>query len=158
MKPTMMFTIIAITTIILMVVFDISLAPNAKEIIASNIPSDVLFVCPVDKSAWTSLANTLVSFKKPIKFAFFFALMILISVWSWALYQNLLKDKFDRGSFKSPWGYTKALFWAAVIMFMLMKTPTYFRFVQVDGLKGNWVLCDANSKGAQMKKIEKIHD
>ena len=159
MKPTMLFTLITIIAIILMVAFDISLAPEAVKIDVSNIPPDVLFVCPVDKqSVWISIANAFTALKRPINIAFFFALMMLMSLWLWALYQNLLKDKFDRASFKGPWAYTKALFWSVVIVLVLMKTPNYFRFVQVDGLNGNWVICNADSKNAQMQKIEKIHD
>ena len=157
MKKTMMFTIIAIVSIILMVVFDISLPTKTEYMLASKIPADSLFVCPVGKSAWTSLAHNLMMFSKPIKVAFFFSLMILIAVWLWALYQNLLKDKFDRASFKTPWGYTKLLFWATICVFMLMKTPNYFRFVQVDGREGNWVLCDSSVKNAQLETIDKIH-
>ena len=158
MKQTMMFAIMATVAIILMVAFDVRLNPNAVPVSVGDIPPNALFVCPVGESAWTSAAHMLMNIKKPIQIGLVFATLVLISVWAWALYQNLLKDKFDRGVYKNPWGYTKLLFWACVVVFMLMKTPDSFRFVHVDGLTGDWVLCDATSKNARMENINKIHD
>lgn len=160
MKPTMMFAIMATVAIILMVLFDIRLNINAvpASVSVGDIPPDALFVCPVGNSGWTSVANLLTTAKKPIKIGLLFAAMVLFAVWAWALYQNLLKDKFERATYKTPWGYTKLLFWTCVVVFILMKTPDSFRFVQVDGLSGNWVLCDATSKDARMENIDKIHD
>ncbi|MBR5904163.1 MAG: hypothetical protein IKZ49_01355, partial [Alphaproteobacteria bacterium] len=81
----------------------------------------------------------------------FFAFMVLVLMfsWGWALYQNLLKDKFSADAYKNPWELTKAIFWMAVVVFVLFKTPDYFRQVEVRGHGANWVLCENTSDGAR---------
>ena len=80
-------------------------------------------------------------------------------LWMWALYQNLLKDKFNRDSFKKPWMFTKFLFWAIVIMTVLMKTPDYFRAIEIDGARGQYVLCESSTPGAKIvKNAQWVHD
>ena len=58
---------------------------------------------------------------------------------------------------KRPWAATKLLFWALVIVLMLVKTPNYFRTVYVDGARGEWVLCESNTPGARAATASKIH-
>ncbi|MEE1030177.1 MAG: hypothetical protein UIC65_04085 [Alphaproteobacteria bacterium] len=157
MKPTMMFTVIMITAIVLMVSFGISLGPNTPIALNDAVAPNALFVCPVKDSGWTQIAAGIGQFTRPLVISLFFAIMILAAVWGWALYQNLLKDKFDRGSYKNPWAFTKLLFWAAIIVFMLIKTPDYFRIVHLDGDNGAWVLCDNNTPGARAVHANKVH-
>lgn len=157
MKPTMMFAIIMLAVIVLMVSFNVSLSPNAPIVLNDAVAPNALFVCPVTDSFWTQVAGGLSQVKRPLVIAFFFAVMILIAVWSWALYQNLLKDKFDRGSFKKAWGFTKLLFWATIIMHILIHTPDSFRTVHIDGANGEWVLCDNNTPGARAVHANKVH-
>ena len=157
MKPTMMFAIMMLTAIVLMVSFDISLSSNTPIVLQDAVAPNALFVCPVTDSVWTKIAAGLAHAKRPLVIGFVFAAMILAAVWSWALYQNLLKDKFDRGAYKNPWAFTKLLFWAAVIVFMLVRTPDSFRLVHIDGANGDWVLCDNNTPGARAVHADKVH-
>jgi hypothetical protein len=73
------------------------------------------------------------------------------------MYQNLLKDKFVRDAFKKPWAATKMLFWALVVVLLLVKTPNYFRTVHVDGTNTNWVLCESNTPGARAVRADAVH-
>ena len=41
------------------------------------------------------------------------------------------------------------LFWAVVIIFMLMMTPNYFRSVHVNGVNRDYVLCEFGDDGAR---------
>ena len=75
--------------------------------------------------------------------------LVLTFSWGWALYQNLLKDKFSADAYKNPWALTKAVFWMAVAFFILFQTPNYFRRVEVRGHGDNWVLCENTSAGAR---------
>jgi hypothetical protein len=138
-----------ITAIVLMVSFDITLFPNAAIELSTDISPNALFVCPVKQDTWARIASGLSMIKRPLLIGFFFAAMVLSAIWVWALYQNLLKDKFDRGAYKKPWAFTKLLFWAAVIVFMLIKTPDSFRTVHLQGAEGDWVLCENNTPGAR---------
>ncbi len=156
MKPTMIFAIMALTAIVLMVAFDISLSPHSAIQLSADISTNALYVCPIKESVWTSIAQGLGMVTKPLTIGLVFALMILSAFWSWALYQNLLKDKFDRGAYKTPWGATKLLFWACVILMLLIKTPDYYRTVHLEGADGNWVLCDSNTPGAQAVHANKV--
>lgn len=157
MKPTMMFAIMMVTAIVLMISFDISLSPNAPIVLNDTVAPNALFVCPVTKSIWTDIASGIGVLRRPLLIGLFFAIMILTAVWSWALYQNLLKDKFDRGTYKNPWAYTKLLFWASIVVFMLIRTPDSFRTVHIDGANGDWVLCDNNTPGARAVHADKVH-
>ena len=93
----------------------------------------------------------------PVFTGFLFALMLLIVVWAWAMYQNLLKDKFNRDSFKTPWAMTKALFWAVVIILLMIKTPNYFRTVYVRGDNTAYVLCENNTPGARAVRADAVY-
>ena len=90
--------------------------------------------------------------------ALFFAIMVLAFSWGWALYQNLLTDSFKRDSFKKPWQMTKWLFWASVIVLLFVMTPNYFRTVHVDGMPGEYVLCDSFSGNATAVPANTVHN
>lgn len=160
MKKTMIFTIIALIVIILMTAFGISLLSVSPIKVPADLAPNVLYVCPVnDDSAWQQLATNLTHARKPITVGIFFAAMILMAVWMWTVYQNLLKDKFNRDSFKKPWAFTKLLFWCIIILTVLMKSPNYFREVQIDGARGRYVLCENTSQGAKVvKNAQLVHD
>lgn len=159
MKPTMMVAVMMITAIVLMISFDISLSTSTSAItLDPSVAPNALFVCPVPQdSVWAEIASGLSILKRPLLIGLFFAVMVLTAVWLWALYQNLLKDKFDRNAFKNPWGFTKMLFWGAVAIFILIRTPDSFRIVHIDGATGDWVLCDNNTPGARAVHADKVH-
>lgn len=150
MKPSMIFAIIMLTAIVLIVSFDLQLSPTVPiELPASVDAGSVLYVCPAASDMWDSIAHGIHPFIRPITIGFFFAAMILLFVWGWALYQNLLKDKFDRASFATPWSFTKFLFWTMVIIAVAIATPNYFKIVHLTNWSGDYVLCDSNTPNAQ---------
>jgi hypothetical protein len=157
MKPTMLFAIVMLSAIVLMTAFNFTLTPVATETAARVAGPEILYVCPAESSVWDTLANALGYFTRPIVIAFCFAVILLLFTWGWALYQNLLKDKFVRDAFKTPWAFTKMLFWGAVAIFILIRTPDSFRIVHIDGATGDWVLCDNNTPGARAVHADKVH-
>ena len=157
MKPTMMFAVVLLTAIVLMTAFNITLGPtDVVTVSAANAPN-ALYVCPADGGIWEKLAMGFAMFRRPLIIGFFFALIVLLFTWGWALYQNLLKDKFVRDAFKTPWAFTKLLFWAVVIMSLLLATPNHFRTVHLTGASGNWVLCDNNTPGNKPVYADAVH-
>ncbi len=158
MKPTMMFAIIMMTAIILMTVFNINFAPTEPIALSETVAASALYVCPAKVSFWDGLANGMAMLKKPLIIGFYFALILLVFVWAWALYQNLLKDKFMRDAYKNPWAYTKMLFWAVVIVCLVMYTPNHFRSVKVSGTNTDWVLCESNTPGAKAVNETTVHN
>lgn len=157
MKPTMLFAIVLLTAIILMTSFDIQLSPTQPLVVAPEAAPTTLYVCPAASKTWDMLAQAFGQFTRPLIIGFFFAVILLCFSWAWAMYQNLLKDKFVRDAFKTPWAATKLLFWAVVILSMLAFTPNYFRSVRVDGTNGNWVLCENNTPGARAVRSDTVH-
>lgn len=157
MKPTMMFAVVMMTAIILMTAFNITLGPTEVVSVSAINAPNALYVCPAGGGMWETLANGFSMFRRPLIIGFFFALIVLLFTWGWALYQNLLKDKFVRDAFKTPWSFTKLLFWAVVIMSLLMATPNYFRTVHLTGASGDWVLCDNNTPGARPVRASAVH-
>lgn len=156
MKPTMLFAIVMLTSIVLMTTFDLQLAPTKALQVSTDIAPNVLYVCPAASHAWDTIASAMTTLKQPIIIAFFFGAIILLFSWAWAMYQNLLKDKFNRDSFKAPWSFTKFGFWALVIILMLMMTPNHFRTVHIQGAKGDWVLCENNTPGARAVRADVV--
>lgn len=157
MKPTMLFAIILLTSIVLMTAFDINLSPTTPIVLSAENTPNALFVCPATSNTWDTLARGLGQFTRPLIIGFFFAVILLCFSWAWAMYQNLLKDKFVRDAFKTPWGLTKMLFWGVLIVMLLVKTPNYFRTVHVDGTNTNWVMCESNTPGARAVRADAVH-
>jgi len=151
-KPGLFFTICALAMILLAAHFGMGLGGADIVKLRQGIdPNNVLYVCPVDSGNWSSFAESLSFAKKYIFRGFLFVFIILVFNWAWALYQNLVKDKFSADAYKNPWGFTKIFFWAAVICTILSMTPNYFRtvHVHVKGHVTNWVLCENNSANAR---------
>ena len=158
MKPTMIFTIVMMIIIILMTAFDVHFGANVPLDVAPDKMAHTLFVCPVEQGGiWAIFSTMLKRATKPITIGFSFAILMLMFSWGWALYQNLLKDKFSRDVYKNPWAFTKMTFWALVAVLLAAATPTYFRTVKVEGSNEKWVLCENNSPRAVAVPAEKVH-
>ncbi|MBR5625374.1 MAG: hypothetical protein IKW67_01155 [Alphaproteobacteria bacterium] len=156
MKKTMIFTILALIMILMMVSFDISFSPNAPIPVPESVAPNALYVCPAASPAWEQYASILAKFRRPIVIGFFSVGILLCFIWAWSLYQNLLKDKFNRDSFKKPWGATKFFFWAIIIVIILMATPNHFRTVHLKNNPQNWVLCESNTPGAKVAPADMV--
>ena len=146
MKPTMIFALAMLTFVTLMAALDVHLGDISPTVhVPENMLGNVLYVCPAESHGWDSAANVLRAMRTPLILMMFFALAMLLFAWGWALYQNLLKDKFNQNAFLKPWGFTKILFWAVVILMLVMHTPNHYRIVHVRGYDGNLVLCENNT-------------
>ncbi|MDW2958487.1 MAG: hypothetical protein R8M37_01595 [Alphaproteobacteria bacterium] len=157
MKPTMLFAIILMISIVLMTSFNLTLSPTESLTVSAAMSPQALYVCPDTDSFWTPLSDGLVQLRRPIIIGFIFVGILLVFIWGWALYQNLLKDKFSRDTYKKPWGFTKLAFWAIIIVSMLMSTPNHYRMVRIDGAPGDWVLCENNTPGAKVVRASAVH-
>lgn len=150
MKPTMLFAIILITVIILASAFDLTLSTVTPVAVPDNLIGAVLYVCPIDNTGvWHTISAGLRPFSRYITIAFFFALIMLFFLWGWGIYQNLLKDKFNKDQFVKPWEWTKMLFWAGVIVLLLINTPNHYKTVHITGVDGSWILCENTTPGAR---------
>ncbi len=157
MKKSMISVIIFLTAIVLMSAFDFSLGPDTVVNIPEKARGYALFICPAESELWTEMAAGFGQFYKYITIGFFFAAIILAFIWGWALYQNLLKDSFKREDFSTPWAFTKLLFWAGVIMILVLNTPNRYREVSVANRPGNWVLCENTSTNAIAVSTNSVH-
>ena len=157
MKKPMMSAIIMLTIVILMATFDFSLDGTPPAALPDSVRGTTLFVCPVASELWDGLAAGFSMYYRYIMIGFFFAAIVLMFMWGWALYQNLLQDKFKREDFAKPWGFTKLLFWAAVAIAIVIYTPNHFRRVTVDGRPGYWVLCENTSTGNVPVPADSVH-
>ncbi len=158
MNKTLVLTIVLLTMIIIMASFDLSLGGGAALQIPADYTGRALFVCPAANNFWDGISKSLSQFSNYITMGIFFCGIILVFVWGWAIYQNLLTDKFKKESFTKPWDFTKLLLWAIVILVLLLWTPNHFRTVRLNigGATGNWVLCEATSPGAKIAPISAI--
>ncbi len=150
-KPGLLFVVSLLAIIVLAVSFNMDFGGNAPVKLPAGInPDDVLYVCPVTtKGAFTQLADGLHAIGRYASLLFAFLGLVLMFSWGWALYQNLLKDKFSADVYKNPWDLTKVVFWMAVVFYVLLATPDNFRRVEVRGHGTNWVLCENTSDGAR---------
>ncbi len=148
MKPIMMFSIAAVAGIILASVFGLRIMPPVHFPLPADAAGSALFVCPMTGGVWGEISSILSHATRQIVMVFMFIALLVIFSWGWALYQNLLKDKFVGDAYKKPWQMTKMLLWAAAIMTVLIMTPNYFRSVHVAGASGEWILCEESDPGA----------
>ena len=151
-KPGLFLAVSLLAVVILAASFDIHLGGVEPVHLRAGVnPGDVLYVCPVENMTFDSLAKSFSILSKQVTLLFTFALIILAFSWGWALYQNLLKDKFSADAYKNPWSLTKIFFWAMVVVTIIMVTPNYFRKVHVHsrGHTYDYVLCEQNSAGAR---------
>ena len=148
MKPLMMLSIGAVAGIILASAFGLQIMPSANFPLPANAAGAALFVCPAANGVWDEIAGNLGMVTRQIYMVFCFVAMLVLFSWGWALYQNLLKDKFVGDAYKKPWQMTKVVLWAAAVMVVLVMTPNYFRRVQIVGAPGEWVLCEEGDTGA----------
>ena len=151
-KPGLLFTVCILALIILATVFGKNFGGSDPVVLPHGVsPDNVLYVCPVASNTWDSFAKAMTFGRKFITMGFVFAFIVLLFSWSWALYQNLVKDKFSADAYKNPWELTKLFFWAGVICAVLVMTPNYFRTVHVHkgNQTSNWVLCENTSPNAR---------
>ena len=149
MKKSFIFVIVLLTMIIIMSSFDLSLDNMTAIQLPKSVSGRALFVCPAAHSFWDSLSHGLTPYFKYISMGLLFCCIVLMFVWGWGLYQNLLKDEFKKESFTTPWAFTKIFFWAVVIVTLLVHGPNHYREVKLENATGNWVLCEADSTGAK---------
>ena len=150
-KPGLLFIVSLLAIIILAASFHMDFGGNAPVALPAGVnPDGVLYVCPVAKDGvWAQVASALHGVGQYVYLFFAFMVLVLMFSWGWALYQNLLKDKFSADVYKNPWQLTKVVFWMIVACFILFKTPDYFRHVEIRGHGSNWVMCENTSTGAR---------
>ena len=158
-KPGLLFAVCLLAIIVLATAFGFNFGGDATVQLRAGVnPDSVLYICPLADDIWDSFASALSMGRRYIYIGFCFAGIILLFSWGWALYQNLVKDKFSADAYKNPWGLTKMFFWAAVICVILVMTPNYFRkvHVHVNGHDSEWVLCDNTSTDARAVNADAV--
>ena len=149
-KPGLLFIVSLTAIIILAASFHMDFGGTAPIHLPATVnPDNVLYVCPTGGGAFGQFADALHAVGRYVFLFFSFMALVLVFSWGWALYQNLLKDKFSADAYKNPWDLTKIVFWMAVVFFVLFKSPDYFRSVEVRGHGTNWTLCENTSAGAR---------
>ncbi len=156
MKKPMVSSIVFFTIVLLMASFGFTLNDTPPIVLPESVRGKALFVCPAESSFWDAMAAGFGHFTHYILIGFFFAMIVLAFVWGWAMYQNLLQDKFKREDFAKPWAFTKMLFWAAVALILILHTPNHYRRVDIRGATGQWVICESSSTGARAVPINLI--
>ena len=151
-KPGLLFAVCLLAMIILAAVLHMDFGGAEIVKLRQGVdPNNVLYICPITDNVWTTFATSLTFVKRYVFAGFVFVFIILIFSWCWALYQNLVKDKFNEEAYKNPWGFTKVFFWAAVIVTILFMTPNHFRtfHFHAKGHVSDYTLCENNSAGAR---------
>ena len=149
-KPGLLFAVCFLAIIILAVSFNMNLGGSAPVQLRPGVnPDDVLYVCPSASMTWDGISKSLHFLGKYASVFFSFIGIVLVFSWGWALYQNLLKDKFSVDVYKNPWEITKIIFWIMIVFTICSVTPNQFRRVEVKGHGTDWVLCENTSEGAK---------
>ncbi|MBO4480703.1 MAG: hypothetical protein J5742_03735 [Alphaproteobacteria bacterium] len=156
MKKPMISAIVFLTIVILMASFGFSLDGTPPMVLPESIRGSALFVCPANSDFWDAMATGFGQFHRYILIGFFFGAIILAFAWGWALYQNLLQDKFKREDFAKPWAFTKLLFWAGVAILIILHTPNHYRRLEIRGTTGDWVICDNTSTDVRAVPINLV--
>jgi uncharacterized membrane protein (DUF485 family) len=150
MKSGLVFSALAIIAIIVAASFGLHILPVAPiHNLSDSIANSALYVCPAANHTFDQIARQLSYIRNPITIAFFFILMIWVSMIGWALYQNLLKDKFEEKSWESIIFLGKILFWLMIVGTILLHAPNRYRQVGLKGVAGGWVLCEFNDPASK---------
>lgn len=159
-KPGLLFSVYALALIVLASVFKLHLQTNSESAKAvTKSVADHLFVCPSASQTWDSVAKAFSFSEKYISMFVVFIIIVLVFSWGWALYQNLLKDKFSADAYKNPWYITKVVFWITIVCCVLVMTPNHFRAkvsVRSGGQVVEKVLCEQSAPDATSVKIRTV--
>lgn len=156
MKPMLMGAIMMIAAIAIAATFGLTMGGGDVITVPAAFVGQELYVCPAESSIWNQAATAIRPFLYYITIGFFFATIVLMFAWGWALYQNLIADKFKRDSFSKPWQFTKMLFWVGVIVIIVAATPNHFKTVHIAGAQGEWILCENNTPGARAVRADAV--
>lgn len=149
-KPGLLFAVSLFAIIILAASFNMNLGGNAPIKLREGInPDNVLYICSAANETWNNISHSMHMLEKYASLFFSFAGIVLFFSWGWALYQNLLKDKFNDEAYKTPWELTKATFWIIIAFTVIFVTPNHYRNVNVRGHGDGYVLCENTSDGAR---------
>ena len=162
-KKGLLFSVCAFALILLEAIFKVKLRGGDESVkaMAKN-TADYLFVCPMSSHTWDAVAKSFDRLQQYISMFIVFVVIVLLFSWGWALYQNLLKDKFVADAYKRPWEITKMFFWATIVFVMAVMSPNHFRAKitgRSNGHETKWVLCEqtsANARAIPLSKIKKI--
>ena len=156
-KPGLFFAISVFTIIIVASAFHLGLGGDAPVKLREGVnPDNVLYVCSAASSTWEQVSQGLHFMAKFAPLFFSFIGIVLLFSWGWALYQNLLKDKFSDDVYKNPWDLTKVFFWIIVVFTVIYMTPNHFRGVEIRGIDQKMVLCESNSPGARAISYKRV--
>lgn len=145
----MLFSIFAMAAIILAASFGLRIIDVAPGTLPAGVDSaTVLYVCPAATGFFDSFATAIRPMVRYINMGSLFSLILLAASWSWALYQGMLADKFQREKFANSWFLTKVWFWIMIVTILLTNTPNFFRRVEVNGMPGQYIMCDATATNA----------
>ncbi|MCL2017442.1 MAG: hypothetical protein FWG80_01540 [Alphaproteobacteria bacterium] len=156
MKPihVLLISTLAAITIVVMATFDI--APGgfvgikpASHNLPDSVAANALFVCPVADPTFDEIARELSRFRKQLNMIFLFSFMFILAVASWAFYQNLIKDKFEKKSYNLTFFLAKALFWVTLAITILLHSPNSYRIVGIKGSNEKFVLCESDTPGSR---------
>ncbi|NMA32511.1 MAG: hypothetical protein GX944_01105 [Alphaproteobacteria bacterium] len=150
MNPGFILSILAIIAIIVAASFGLHLLPiEPVHTLPDSVANHALFVCPVNSPTFDEIARQLSYIRKSLTIVFFFIFMVWLAMIGWSLYQNLLKDKFEEKSWKSIIFLGKILFWLTLVITILIHTPNHYRRVKLNGISGEFVLCESNNPASR---------
>ena len=161
MKPALLFSVLAVIAIMVLVSFEtgpgewMGMAPAAHRFRETTDLGGVLYVCPAADSVWGSISETLHQLRTQILMLFSAALLFLIAAFGWALYQDLIKDKFIYNDWRFTIGFAKGLFYLAIAVTIAMYSPNFFKTVGIRGVDDEqgaprkFVLCERDTPGSR---------
>jgi len=165
MKPGLLFSVVAIITIIILSSFStgpgewmgIPPADHSALFERHNIdPGAVLYVCPAESTLWDDLSNAFLEFRTQILMIWAGLLLFLVTAFGWAFYQNLIKNKFEEGTYVFAITFARGLFWITVIMVLLIFTPNHFKSVGVVGSDTRFVLCQSTTPDSRPVRADAV--
>lgn len=134
--------------------FNISVLPTSPVYNLTQEQKNIaLYICPVS-GALDGISIILKKYIKQIYIVFFYIMIAILSLWLWALYQNLLKDKFVQDAYVLPWNASKIFGILFIIIVIIAKTPNYYRTVYYKNKP--YVLCEANDTTAIAVKYTNV--
>jgi hypothetical protein len=155
MKPALLFSVLAVIAIVVLTSFStgpgewMGIAPQVHRLRADIDIGTVLYVCPAADMVWDDISKSLQLFRSQILMFFFGLLLFLFAAFGWAMYRDLIGDKFSQNHWKFTVSFATTLFWGTIIVAILMYSPNYFKTVGVRGSDQRFILCESSTPGSR---------
>lgn len=159
LTPGVRITFVILIAVIIAAVFGVSVYPTGTlhTYLADDVVPRALFVCPWDAPQLVQISEFMTAHYKQFSMGILALALFTLFAMGWNLYQNMLKDEFDKKSWEFFMKFMIPMLIVILIIWQLLTwTPNFFREVHVSGANGRFILCEQSTPGSRPVLADKV--